>query len=150
MTTPLQFSQSIHIQATPSTIWTILIRPHHIIQWEDIPADWSDMTDLKLGSTITWRDDTGTAFVIATVSSYTPETYLEIAPREVAWADLPISAEDFHYSYTLHPEADGTRLTFHMGDFSKIPDGQTHYQAASTGENTELLKIKTLAETQPV
>ncbi|MCG5251846.1 hypothetical protein P4U99_21440 [Brevibacillus agri] len=53
MSTSLLVSHEVVIHAAPEKVWEVLIHPHFIRQWDDVPEDFGQ-APLTLGSVMEW------------------------------------------------------------------------------------------------
>jgi uncharacterized protein YndB with AHSA1/START domain len=136
----------ISIAAPTRVVWEVLTWPRYIKLWEDIPADWSDDSELQLHRSIAWRNEQGLEYIRGTVIAIEADKLLSIALRDMTWKNPPADPAAFAYTYTLIADGAGTTLVFRLGDFRNIPDGDKHFQDAQRFEGGELRKIKHLAE----
>lgn len=142
----LFLNNSIEIHARTSIVWKILIQPRFIQQWSDLPVDFEGESDFSIGSEIQWKNKEEEV-VKGIVITLEPEKLLRISLYDPTW-NRPVAPEYLSYTYTVSNKNSRTLLSFHFGDFAKIPNSEKKYEEAMVFERKELQKIKELAEKQ--
>ena len=129
----------ILIDAPVSKVWEVIIAPKFIRQWDSLPEDFGDYY-LEVGREIDWSGNSR-----ITVTEMVAHERLKLSFHLSKW-DVPPSASDTAYIYTL-AEADGmTRLTLEIGDFAQLAEGESFYDTYLDFSEKALKKISLLAE----
>jgi uncharacterized protein YndB with AHSA1/START domain len=149
MNQPLEITNSISINASPSKVWDALVNPE---QTKKYMFGCETVSDWKKGSSLLWRgqyEGKDMIFVKGTIKEILPGkrlTYTVIDPN-ASYADVPENYLDV--TYDLH-SADGvTELKVIMGDFSTVAEGEKRYKESDNngvGWTPILEEIKKLAE----
>jgi uncharacterized protein YndB with AHSA1/START domain len=141
--------QSIEINAPAATVWKILTSNEFIPQYM---FGCRAETDWKPGSPLLWRGAAdGKLYVKGQVVSFRPPdllVYTIIDPNSTI-PDIPQN----YLTVACELKSVGDRVTgleFSQGDFRKVADGQNRYNHSADGDNTILVAIKSLAESQPI
>lgn len=130
---------SILINAPLSKVWEVLTKAAYYKQWDGLPDNFTAST-LVEGTVIEWE-----GYSKMTVVEFIPEEQFSLSlflPK----VDLPASAYDVTYSFTLEPKESGTLLSIQIGDFAPIPNANDYYEASVEFAETAKEKIKELAE----
>ncbi len=140
--------ESIHIEATPSKVWSVLTESSYTKQYMfgcALETDWN------IGSKVDWVgvDEKGQAicFVTGEVKSYSPhdEIHMTTFDPNAGWPDIPANHVDFKYQLSV--SENGTTLTVIQGDFSRAIEGAKRYEESKQGwKDMVLPMIKNLAE----
>lgn len=120
-------------------MWEVLVKPEFIRQWDDLP-DGFDEEELTNGSVIEWA-----GYSVLTVVTFEPFQQLRQTLYSPQW-ELPPSAYDIAYTYTLSAKNSEILLKIEIGDFAQLPDGERFYDASVEFADAALQKIKELAE----
>lgn len=134
----------IAIHAPAATVWKVLVDPRFIQEWDDIPEDYTDWSDLRAGSEIVWKQENG-HFSKLTVIALEPQSLVQMSLSVSTW-DLELAPEDITYTYRLAEQDGMTTLSAAIGDFAKLPDGEKYYEASLEFGSSAVGKIKELAE----
>jgi uncharacterized protein YndB with AHSA1/START domain len=140
--------QSIEINARAATVWKILTSNEFIPQYM---FGCLAETDWKPGSPLLWKGAAdGKLYVKGHVVSFRPPgllVYTIMDPNSTI-PDIPQN----YLTVTSELKSVSERITgleFSQGDFSKVADGLNRYKHSADGDNTILVAIKSLAESQP-
>lgn len=127
------------ILAPVAKVWEVLVAPRFIRQWDALPEDFLDYY-LEVGREIEWS-----GFSKMIVTEAEPHERLRFSLFVAKW-ELPPSAYDIGYTYTLSESAEGTLLVLEIGDFADVPGGQEYYDTSLKFAGEALSKIKKLSE----
>jgi uncharacterized protein YndB with AHSA1/START domain len=138
-TQPLIAEGQVLISSPVSRVWDVIVQPHYIRQWDDVPEDFG-ASSLALGSVLEWP---GSARLTVTV--FDPHSRLRLAYHNPTW-ESPV--EGIAYDYELQGLPNGSRCIARVGDWAKAPDqrAQDYYDASVEFVRDALAKIKKLAE----
>lgn len=135
----LLVTEEINIHAPAEKVWDVLVNPHYIKQWDDLPEDF-DEEILTGASVIEW-----TGYSTLTVTDFEPLKRLRLSLYSPKW-ELSPAAYDIAYTYILSPHENHTRLTITIGDFAQLADGENYYGESVRFGKAAAEKIKELAE----
>ena len=130
--------ETIEISAPITKVWEVLVTPHYIKEWDDVPEGFTD-DRLRLGSILEWP-----GHARLTVVTFEPHQHLSMALLAASWK--PPIPDDIAYTFDLVENDGKTILTVTVGDFGRLPDGQDYYDASVEFAQTAVQKIKELAE----
>jgi uncharacterized protein YndB with AHSA1/START domain len=145
----LLIRKSIQVEASVETLWKVLTENEFIQQY--MFGCYAD-TDWKPGSPLLWK---GVAdeklYVKGHVVAIDPPNRLEytiIDPNSTI-PDIPANYLTMQYILTKRGDSAST-LEIVQGDFAKVADGQSRYQHSLDPDDSILVAIKKLAESQPL
>lgn len=143
MTKELIVRDVVHIEAGPSKVWEVLIKPKYVAQWDELPEDYpsENMTE---GSKVVWEHPNG-GKTITTVIKADEMKELVISLHSTNWKVIP-KEDEIAYRYRLEEADGGTRLQIEIGDFSLLEDGQPYFDASVEFADSSKKIIKSLAE----
>ncbi|HZD48413.1 MAG TPA: SRPBCC domain-containing protein [Silvibacterium sp.] len=150
--TELLIRKSIDVDAPVATLWKVLTNSEYIRQYMfgcDAETDW------KPGSSLLWRGAAdGVIYVKGSVVRFDPPYTLEytIFDPNSKLADIPSNYLTMKYELRENgPNQSGVHgsiLEITQGDFATVEDGENRYRHSMDGDDSVLLGIKRLAETQ--
>jgi uncharacterized protein YndB with AHSA1/START domain len=143
MTKQLIVKDEILIEATPSRVWEILIKPKYVAQWDELPENYPN-DDMTKGSKVVWEHPNG-GQTITTIVKAEEMKELKITLYSSNWEEKP-NEDDVAYLYQLKDRNSSTLLIIGIGDFSLIKDGQMYYDASVDFASKAKMVIKELAE----
>ena len=144
MSTELTVRQNVLIHAPVARVWEVLVQPHYIRQWDELPDDYPYEGPLHLGSTIVWEHPNGHRTTL-TVIAYREGKELRLSLHHSHWTQQP-KPEEVAYTYTLSEQDSTTGLAITIGDFSKLPNGDKYHEASLEFATKASKNIKALAE----
>ncbi len=136
-------TDEILIEATPSTVWEVLITPEYVAKWDALPEGYPSEKMTK-GSKVVWENPNG-GETVTTIIKAEEEKELKIALSLSKWEVQPQEG-DVAYLYQLEDLHGCTLLKIKIGDFSLIKDGQPYYDASVEFAAESKKVIKQLAE----
>jgi uncharacterized protein YndB with AHSA1/START domain len=149
MDNELIIKNSIHIYASPSKVWDVLINPE---QTKKYMFGCEAVSDWNIGSPLLWKgnhEGKEMVFVKGNIVAIQPEkflTYTTIDPNNKTIEDIP---ENYlKVTYELREENGQTILTATQGDYSTVGDGENRYRHTVEGGGWQpiLEEIKKLVE----
>lgn len=132
-------TDQIEIKASSERVWEVLTKTEYYKQWDDLPEHFQSER-LEMGSIIEWE-----GYSKMTVTEYVPKKRFKMAlflPK----VSLDPAEYDVSYLFLIKEEKENTLLSFKIGDFSPLPDGESYYEASIEFVETAKNKIKALAE----
>jgi uncharacterized protein YndB with AHSA1/START domain len=143
----LLIRKNIEVDAPLETLWKVLTDSNFIRQYM---FGCNAETDWKSGSPLLWRGAAdGILYVKGHVVSVEPPyrlAYTVFDPNS-AIADTP--SNYLTVSYHLSKRGDhGSLLEITQGDFASVENGQKRYEESNDGDNSMLVTIRKLAETE--
>lgn len=144
MSNELIVRNNVLVQAPPSRVWEVLVTPHYIRQWDELPEGFNDAVPLQPGTEMVWVHPNGQRTTL-TVIGLKPEKELILSLDNSNWTVKPRPVE-VAYTYILSEQEGGTGLTLTIGDFSRIEHGDKYYEASLDFAQKATKKIKALAE----
>jgi uncharacterized protein YndB with AHSA1/START domain len=145
MTNKLIVKEEVLIEAAPSKVWEVLIKPEYIAQWDALPEDYPSENMTK-GSKVVWENPNG-GQTVTTIIKAEEMKELKIALYLSNWEVQPEEG-DVAYLYQLEDLKGRTLLKMEIGDFSLLKDGQKYYDASIEFASEAKEVIKELAEKQ--
>lgn len=145
MTKKLIVKDEILIEATPSRVWEVLIKPKYVAQWDELPENYPSEAMTK-GSKVVWEHPNG-GQTITTIIQAEEMKELIIALYQSDWVVKP-NEGDVAYRYQLEDRNGNTLLKIEIGDFSLIKNGPMYYDASIDFASQSKQVIKELAENQ--
>ncbi|MEH6942004.1 SRPBCC domain-containing protein [Bacillus sp. JJ722] len=145
MTKKLIVKDEVLIEATPSSVWEVLIKPKYVAQWDELPENYPN-EDMSKGSKVVWEHPNGEQ-TITTIINAEEMKELKIALYQSNWEVKP-NEGDVAYLYQLEDRNGSTLLKIEIGDFSLIKNGQMYYDASVDFASKSKQVIKELAENQ--
>ena len=127
------------IEAPIAKVWEVLIAPKFIRQWDSLPEDFADYY-LEVGREIEWAGSSK-----LTVTEMIAHERIKMSLYVYRW-ELPPSAYDIGYTYSISPDGENTQLSIEIGDFGVLENGEEYYNASEEFAEKSLKKIKALAE----
>ncbi|MFC3039196.1 SRPBCC domain-containing protein [Virgibacillus xinjiangensis] len=145
MTEELTVRDEILINAAPSKVWEVLVKPKYVAQWDELPEDYpSDaMTE---GSKVVWENPNGGETVTTVIKAEKEKEFI-MALYISNWEVKPAEG-DVAYRFRLEDQDGKTLLKLEIGDFSLVKDGQKYYDASVEFATEAKETIKELAENQ--
>ena len=141
------FTQSIHINALPDTVWMVLTNPDKIEQYMygcRMERPWEEGHPVEY---MVEQDGQPVLMVKGWVVRVEPPFYLEhtvFPAKSTTMEDVP---ENYlTVSYTIRVKGNETELTVTQKDFTKVAEGEKRYDSVVNGWAGTLPKIKELAE----
>ncbi|WP_165279992.1 SRPBCC family protein [Paenibacillus protaetiae] len=146
MAKPLVVQVEIGIDAPASKVWSVLVKPEYIKQWDEVPDDFTEAS-LQLGTEMVWHLEHD-EYTKLTVTAFDPEKMLRTSLYVSAWEEAgELNEDDIGYTYTLTELDGGTLLNISIGDFAKLAsEGQPYYEATIGFAQEAAHTIKQLAE----
>jgi uncharacterized protein YndB with AHSA1/START domain len=143
----LLIRKSIEVDAPVEVLWKVLTDSSFIRQYM---FGCNAETDWKSGSPLLWRGAAdGILYVKGHIVSVEPPyrlAYTVFDPNS-AIADTP--SNYLTLSYLLTKRGDhGSLLEITQGDFASVENGQKRYEDSNDGDNSMLVAIRKLAETE--
>ncbi|OLO37962.1 hypothetical protein BTR23_12430 [Alkalihalophilus pseudofirmus] len=133
----------ILIDASPSKVWEILIKPQYVSQWDELPDQYPN-EDMTEGSQVVWELPNGGQSITKIIEAIQNEK-LKIALYVSNWEEK-LNEGEISYLYQLEKQGDSTLLMIEIGDFSLLKDGQMYYEASVEFAKNAKMVIKDLAE----
>lgn len=133
----------ILIEATPSKVWEVLIKPKYVAQWDELPEDYPS-EDMHKGSKVVWEHPNGGETVITIIKADKMKE-LVIALSSSSWEVQPNEGV-VAYRYSLEENNSSTLLKIEIGDFSLLKDGQNYCDASVEFASESKNVIKELVE----
>jgi uncharacterized protein YndB with AHSA1/START domain len=144
MSTELTVRQNILIQAPVGRVWEVLVQPHYIKQWDELPDGLDEGVPLQEGSELVWMHPSGHRTTLKVIS-FREGKELRLSLHDSTWT-VQLKPEDVAYTYTLSEQNTATGLAITIGDFSKLPNGDKYHEASLEFATKAAQKIKALAE----
>lgn len=135
--------EEIIINATPETVWEVLIKPKYVAQWDELPEDFPQ-EEMTLGDQVIWELPKGEKSMTTIIRAEKMKE-LKIALFVSNW-ELKPKEGDVAYLFQLEERNNRTLLNIEIGDFSLIKDGQMYYDASVEFALKAKKVIKDLAE----
>ena len=133
----------VHIEATPSKVWEVLINPEFVAQWDELPENYPS-ENMSKGSKVIWEHPNG-GQTVTTIIKAEEMKQLKIALDSSSW-DVKPNEGDVAYLYQLENLNGSTLLKIEIGDFSLLKNGQDYYDASVEFASESKNVIKELAE----
>ena len=145
----LTVENSIHIAATASQVWDVLVNSEHTKKYMfgcSADSDW------QVGSPLLWRmthEGQEMIPVKGTILEIVPNQLLKytVIDPSAPYPDIP---ENYlNVTYTLEEAEDGTKLTVTQDGFEGAAEGEKRYKDVSNngeGWNPILVQMKEIAE----
>ncbi|WP_134702282.1 SRPBCC domain-containing protein [Ammoniphilus sp. YIM 78166] len=143
MTNKLIVKDEVLIEATPSRIWEVLIKPKYVAQWDELPENYPS-EDMTKGSKVVWENPNG-GQTVTTIIKAEEMKELKISLYVSSWEVKP-NEGDVAYLFQLEDRNGSTLLKVEIGDFSLIKNGQMYYDASVEFASKAKKVIKELAE----
>jgi len=135
--------EEVHIEATPSNVWEVLINPKFVEQWDELPENYPS-ENMTMGSKVVWEHPNG-GQTVTTIIKAEELKELKIALYSSNWEVKP-NEGDVAYRYQLEDLNNSTLLKIEIGDFSLLKNGQDYYDASLEFASESIKIIKELAE----
>ena len=141
------YSQSIHINALPDTVWMALTNPDKIEQYmygSRMERPWEEGHPVEF---MVNQDGQQLLVVKGWVVKVEPPFYLEymvFPAQSKTIADVPENYLNTLYIITAH--GNESELTVKQFDFSKVAEGENRYDSVVKSWPATLEKIKQIAE----
>ncbi|MBC7937755.1 MAG: SRPBCC domain-containing protein [Rhizobacter sp.] len=140
--------EAIEIDAPLSVVWELLTDPDKIKKWTLLKIDFNEDSPLEMGSEFYWKDEKGKACARGTVIEFERERMIRTSAYFYHWNRF-VDPDALSEIYMVVKKNGKLLLTHTYGDFSLVPGGEEIYRdyiKGVTPENTELKKIKEMAE----
>ena len=130
----------IHIEATPSEVWEVLVNPKYVAQWDELPENYPSENMSKGSKSYLGAHPNG-GETVTTIIKAEKRKELKIALYSSSWEVKP-NEGDVAYLYQLEDQNGSTLLKIVIGDFSLLQDGQGYYDASVefVSESKKLLR----------
>lgn len=142
------YSQSIHINALPDTVWMVLTNPDKIEQYMygcRMERPWEEGHPVEY---MLQQEGENTLIVKGWVVKVEPPFYLEhtvFPARSTTMEDVP---ENYlTVCYTIIARGNESDLTVMQKDFTKVAEGEKRYASVEKSWPRSLIEIKRIAET---
>lgn len=117
MTNILIVKDEVHIEATPSKVWKVLINPKYIAQWDELPENYPS-ENMSKGSKVVWEHPNGDQ-TVTTIIKAEELKELKLALYSSNWEVKP-NEGDVAYLFKLEDLNGSTLLKIEIGDFSLL------------------------------